>query len=174
MVPHDEGALTVSLVHGVQRFGRLDRIGIGNEQRVDMSQRFRTRDLDAFDHDESDLVGPLLGDVERRVQIASRYERFPRADFDMVRDGDGVEAVFPCLVDAHGRPYAAVREDRVRVKVAFEHMETVDIRNPDVVAQVAYFHLGQFEDFVVADLTAQRQRAQKQDRNQNFFHLLFI
>lgn len=99
-----------------------------------MSQRFRTRDLDAFDHDESDLVGPLLGDVERRVQIASRYERFPRADFDMVRDGDGVEAVFPCLVDAHGRPYAAVREDRVRVKVAFEHMETVDIRNPDVVA----------------------------------------
>lgn len=40
---------------------------------------------------------------------------------------DGVEAVFPCLVDAHGRPYAAVREDRVRVKVAFEHMETVDI-----------------------------------------------
>lgn len=92
-----------------------------------MSQRFRARDLDAFDHDESDLVGPLLGDVERRVQIASRYERFPRADFDMVRDGDGVEAVFPCLVDAHGRPYAAVREDRVRVKVAFEHMETVDI-----------------------------------------------
>ncbi len=148
VIPDHEGAHMMQFGHGghkcdprcIVQFGY---IGVGDEEGIDMAGRHFPGHLNSRDHQDSPLSRLLVNDG-RGGGIIARNEVLMGPVIVMVRDGDGIQTVGPCFVEADPRPDLSVGKDGVHVEIAFQGDESIYGRHLQQPAGVTEFHFREF------------------------------
>jgi len=137
VVPEDERLLLGGLLELRIEIGRVQWRDVGEEDGVEVTRRRVVRDLGAADEEEALLPGALRHQFIRAVEIVADV-LLVRAVFDVVRDGQYVEALAPGLVNAYGRPHVSVGEHRMRMEVALQRHVPGYVREADFTPLVRH------------------------------------
>ena len=116
VIPHDKCALPFRLVDCLQWILHIHRVAILQKERIQMAQRFGASNLRTVNHHESQLIAPLLSNLERLVQI-SFQQLFMRAILNVISDRNRIQPLLPSLFHPHIRPHRAIGESRMDMEI---------------------------------------------------------
>ena len=116
VVPEQETALRVGGADGDLDIVDLQRVGVSDEYRIDVSRRHVAGDL-GTGNDQDVRLGHVARKLERAVPVGMGDVSGVRLVLDMLGHGHGGQPVALGLLHADIGPHAAIGEDTVRVEV---------------------------------------------------------